>query len=114
MKRTMRRAFVTMGALGAALLVGGALPAQSEGANTIQCSAVFPELGGVIVFQPNGGFKANCHEHLHDGTPGAEGETTLFDCSEALPGIPEEQLVGIQVITASGHVLTNCHVHVAP
>lgn len=107
------RVFSAVG-LTAAFLLGGAVPAQSEGANVIQCSNLFPQLGGVIVFQPNGGFKANCHEHLQDGTPGAEGETTIFDCSEAFPGIPPEQLVGIQVITASGNVLTNCHVHVAP
>ncbi len=108
------RLFGIIAALGATFLLVGVGPAQSEGANTIQCGEVFPELGGVIVFQPNGGFKANCHEHLQDGTPGAEGETTIFDCSESFPGIPSEQLVGIQVITASGNILTNCHVHAAP
>lgn len=105
------RVVATIAALSAALLVGNIAPAQSQ-ATVLQCGTVFPGLGGVIVFQPSGGFTANCHEHLHDGTPGAEGETTLFDCAEALPEFPPEQLVGIQVITASGNVLTNCHVHV--
>lgn len=111
--KVLRRVIGPAAAIGAAFLIGGAIPAESEGANTIQCSAVFPQLGGVIVFQPNGGFKANCHEHLQDGTPGAEGETMIFDCSESFPEMPPETLVGIQVITASGNILTNCHVHIS-
>ena len=105
------RAFGVMAGLSAAILVGTAGAAQSEGANVIKCSNVFPELGGVIVFNPRGGFKGNCFEHLQDGTPGAEGATSVFDCSEQFPDIPPELLVGIQVITASGNVLTNCHIH---
>ena len=114
MIRLAKRVVGVAAAVSVSMLVMPTFAAHSEGANTLQCSELFPQLGGVIVFQPNGGFKANCFEHLQDGTPGAEGETTVFDCSDAFPEIPPEQLVGIQVITASGNVLTNCKVHVAP
>ncbi len=106
------RVLGTIAVVGGGYLLTSAGPAQSQGANVIQCSDVFPQLGGVIIFQPNGGFKANCHEHLQDGTPGAEGETTVFDCSESFPEQDPATLVGIQVVTASGNILTNCHVHI--
>ncbi len=103
--------------LTAPLLLGTATQAHAAGqggALVIPCSDVFSYLGGVILFQPNGDFKANCWEHVYDGTPGRPVEvTTVFNCSEQFPAFIPEWLVGIQVITSAGNILTNCHVHVS-
>lgn len=113
MMKVAKRVLSVM-ALAGPLALGGAGPASAaSGANVIQCSDVFSQLGGVILFGPNGDFKANCWEHLLDRTRGpAVDVTTVFNCSEQFPGFDPASLVGIQVITAGGNILTNCHVHV--
>ncbi len=97
--------------LAATLLSASAGPAfgQGKGATTIECSQVFPELGGRIVITPDGDLLANCYEHTRGTeTPAEGGGATLVDCSEALG---QEGAIGIQVITSSGGVFTNCHLH---
>ncbi|MDQ3783024.1 MAG: hypothetical protein M3349_08830, partial [Actinomycetota bacterium] len=76
-----------MAAVAAATIGFTAGPTLSDpggGALTIQCSEVFPELGGTIVFTPSGGLLGNCHEHLQGGGGPAEGgSATIVDCDEA-------------------------------
>ncbi len=97
--------------LAAALLSAPAGPAlgQGEGARTIDCSMVNPQLGGRIVMTPSGNVLGNCYEHTRGTqTPASGGGATLVDCSEALG---QEGAIGIQVITPTGGVFTNCHLH---
>ena len=108
--RAAARLAATAGlAVGAAAVATGPAAADGQGANTIQCSQVFPELHGTLVIGPNGLFNANCLEHFRGGPRSAE--TTRFDCSERLPDFPPEAVIGIQVKTKSGNLLTNCVVH---
>ncbi len=99
----------------AVALAGGVVgfgvgPAQSQGAFVVDCSNVFPGLGGVVVFTPNGDLLGNCYEHVTpEGPGGSSGEpATRVDCDEAIG----EGSTGVAVITPSGNTLTNCHVHV--
>lgn len=110
----MKRALARIGLAGTVVagLIGFTAPAglaQGQGAVTIDCSTVFPELSGTIVFTPNGNLLGNCFEHVQ-GEPGSSqgGGATIVDCGEALG----PDTVGIQVITPNGAVYTNCHVHI--
>ncbi len=97
--------------LAAALLSApaGAALGQDKGAKTIDCSEMFPGLGGTIVITPSGHLLANCFEHSRGTqTPASGGGATVVDCSEALG---QEGAIGIQVITPTGGVFTNCHLH---
>ncbi len=71
---------------------------------------VFPELGGTLVFTPNGQLLGNCWEHHHSPGGGSEGGSAeIVDCEEQIqPG----EWVGIAVHTPEGGTYINCHLHV--
>jgi hypothetical protein len=93
--------------MGAGLVAVPAL-ADGQGATTIPCSDIFPDLGGTFVINSNG-VLVNCYEHTPgDGGGAAAGSSAeVIDCSEAL-GFPAQ---GIAVTTPTGSVLVNCHPH---
>jgi hypothetical protein len=97
------------GALVGGVVAIGAGPAAAQ-ATTVDCSAVFPELGGTIVFTPNGQLLGNCWEH-HSSPGGGStgGSAEIVACEDELgqPG-----WVGIAVHTPEGSTYINCHVHV--
>jgi hypothetical protein len=109
------RTVAVAAALSAVALFGSGTPARAAGAGAavIPCENVFPELGGVLIFATNGTFMGNCWEHFIDGgRPVEVTKTDVNNCLERFEdSFPEEWLVGIQVITASGQTLTNCLVH---
>ncbi len=110
-RRIGKMAAVAAGAvcLAAGGLVGSATPALA-GAATIQCSMVFPELGGTIVFTPNGQLLGNCWEHHHRPAGGSQGGSAeIVDCEDQIqPG----SWVGIAVHTPQGGTYINCHLHI--
>ncbi|MFN2607154.1 MAG: hypothetical protein ABR511_04565 [Acidimicrobiales bacterium] len=82
---------------------------DGNGAVTVPCSDVSPDLGGTVVFTPDGQLLGNCFEHQQSPGGGSTGGSAqIVSCDEALaPGT-----VGIQVTTPEGSTYTNCHVHV--
>ena len=101
-------------AAGAIGVVAGGLFATATpalaGATTIECSMVFPELGGTLVFTPNGKLLGNCWEHHYSRGGGSEGGSAeVVDCEEQIqPG----SWVGIAVHTPQGGTYINCHLHI--
>ncbi len=119
----LRRVLSTTAALAtltAAPLIAGAAPASAAGATTVQCSAIFPYLTGVIIFGPQGQFTANCTQAVHSADPGGEftndfakeyGGALVWDCYEGLPDFPPEWTYGVTVVNPSGNGFIRCVVH---
>lgn len=103
--RTMLAAAGTAAVL---LVPSSAAFGQGSGATAVDCSAVDPQLGGKIIMTPSGKMLGNCWEHTSGGQGSEGGSATIVDCEEAL-GTPGAK--GIQLITPTGGVYTNCHVH---
>lgn len=100
-------------AAGAAAVLFGPVSAafgQDSGAMTLDCSTVDPDLAGKIIVTPSGRVLGNCSEHTPGGQGSEGGGAAIVDCEEAI-GTPGAK--GIQVITPTGGVYTNCHVHFA-
>ncbi|MCA1706736.1 MAG: hypothetical protein LC808_27125 [Actinobacteria bacterium] len=125
-------AIVTVAAIPA---ITSAAPASADGATTIQCedtpnAYITPyflyrpnhEGSGVVVLGPQGQFLANCTVALLSRYQSGEiisGQAQeyggrVFDCSEALPGIPPEYTYGVTVVTPSGNGFIRCVVHITP
>ncbi|MCA1703064.1 MAG: hypothetical protein LC808_07260 [Actinobacteria bacterium] len=117
--RVLRTACLSA-ALGGALLVGNGAPAQAQGAVMHSC-AVWPDpdMSGNVIYTPSGGFLMNCRVHIQGGG-GSTGEAaTIVECWEVGPEYGnghlerpgKEDMQGVQVITPSGGVYTNCVYH---
>ena len=111
MKARIRSMVLTAGVAAAAVGVTAG-PASAQAA-TIDCSAIDPALGGVIVFTPSGNLNGNCFLHEHPEGPGgpAGGDgATVIPCEEFEEFGPGFQ--GNVVISPSGNVNVNCRLHV--
>lgn len=107
----MRHVIARLGLVAAVMgaVVGLSSPPAFSEAVTIDCSIVQSDLGGTVVFTPNGQLLGNCWEHsMGEPGTGQGGTATIVDCGEALG----PDTVGIQVTTPNGGVYTNCHVHI--
>lgn len=106
------RTMLAAAAGAAAVLLGSASAAsgQGSGAMAMECSAVDADLGGRIIMTPSGKVLGNCWEHTSGAQGSTGGSASIVDCQDAL-GTPGAK--GIQVITPTGGVYTNCHVHFA-